>query len=71
MRMNKMRDITIKLIDEGGNTVNSESLRVSKEDFEKRFHEKFYDIIRTYAGRAEDHLHLNPNYQIVMDVRRI
>lgn len=65
------RDITIKLIDELGNTINSESLRVSKEDFGRRFHENFYDVIRTFAGRAENQLHLNPSYQIVMDVRRV
>ncbi len=35
-----MRDITIKLIDELDNTVNSESLRVSKEDFEGAESEK-------------------------------
>lgn len=69
MRRNKMgKNILIELADENGEIVDFKYIIVSNPDFEKRFHENFHDVIRTYAGRAESEQ--LKHYKIIMEVEQ-
>lgn len=66
MRINKMgKDILIKLA-ENDRIIDFKQIIVSDEDFGRRFHENFYDTIRTYVEQAESGK--LKQYQITMEV---